>query len=171
MSPLSLQVEFVIAFIGVTLARGVAAPLNSSYLQARLPFPYPSLAVFCLHLCRMHAPRHPFAICMKCDPAMQDEFKFYMEDAASKLLLVPVAGNKHAEAAASGLSIPITSMQLRNKGQHPLFSPILSDANSEPGFQKPFHPSGCVHAIGCSHRAPLCKTSCDLLLTYCTSQR
>ena len=32
----NLQVEFAIAFIGVTLARAVAAPLNSNYLEVGL---------------------------------------------------------------------------------------------------------------------------------------
>lgn len=40
----------------------------------------------------------------------QDEFKFYMQDAASKLLLVPVRGNKAAESAASSLNIPIATV-------------------------------------------------------------
>ena len=47
---------------------------------------------------------------------MQDEFGFYMEDAASKLLLIPTKGNKHAEAAASGRGIPIASMQFHHNG-------------------------------------------------------
>lgn len=55
-------VEFVVAFLGTTLARAVAAPLNQNYRQ--------------------------------------DEFKFYMEDAQSKLLVVGRAGNEAAEAAA-----------------------------------------------------------------------
>ena len=49
---------------------------------------------------------------------LQDEYKFYMEDAGSKLLLVPASGSKHAEAAASGLSIPIASMQLQQQGEY-----------------------------------------------------
>ena len=68
------QVEFVVAFLGVTLARAVAAPLNSAYKE--------------------------------------DEFRFYMEDAASKLLIVPKRGNKHAEAAASGLKVPIATFAI-----------------------------------------------------------
>ncbi|KAL4431652.1 hypothetical protein ABPG77_001494 [Micractinium sp. CCAP 211/92] len=55
-------VEFVVAFLGTTLARAVAAPLNQNYRQ--------------------------------------DEFKFYMEDAQSKLLVVGRAGNEAAEGAA-----------------------------------------------------------------------
>ena len=68
------QVEFVVAFLGVTLARAVAAPLNSAYTE--------------------------------------DEFKFYMEDAGSKLLIVPKRGNKHAEAAAAGLNVPIATFSI-----------------------------------------------------------
>lgn len=49
---------------------------------------------------------------------VQDEYRFYMEDAASKLLLVPASGNKHAEAAASGLNVPVAAMQLRHQGKH-----------------------------------------------------
>jgi acyl-CoA synthetase (AMP-forming)/AMP-acid ligase II len=68
------QAEFVVAFLGVALARAVAAPLNPAYTE--------------------------------------DENKFYMEDAASKLLLVPARGNEHAEAAASSLNIPIATVSL-----------------------------------------------------------
>ena len=64
----------MVAFLGVTLARAVAAPLNSAYTE--------------------------------------DEFRFYMEDAASKLLIVPKRGNKHAEAAASGLKVPIATFSI-----------------------------------------------------------
>ena len=46
----------------------------------------------------------------------QDEYSLYMEDAASKLLLVPATGSKHAEAAASKLRVPVASMQLRHQG-------------------------------------------------------
>ena len=53
---------------------------------------------------------------------MQDEFGFYLEDAASKLLLIPTKGNKHAEAAASGRCIPIASMQLHHNGLPPYHS-------------------------------------------------
>ena len=64
----------MVAFLGVALARAVAAPLNPSYTE--------------------------------------DENKFYMEDAASKLLIVPAHGSKHAEAAASGLNIPVASISI-----------------------------------------------------------
>ena len=37
----------------------------------------------------------------------QDEVKFYVGDAASKLLLVPVRGNAEAEKAASELGVPV----------------------------------------------------------------
>ncbi|EIE20280.1 acetyl-CoA synthetase-like protein [Coccomyxa subellipsoidea C-169] len=67
-------VDFVVAFLGVTYARAVAAPLNSNYTA--------------------------------------DEFKFYMQDAASKLLLVPVRGNKEAESAASSCNIPVASVSV-----------------------------------------------------------
>jgi hypothetical protein len=40
----------------------------------------------------------------------QDEFRFYMEDAASKLLVVPVEGNAAAEKAAAELGIPVISI-------------------------------------------------------------
>jgi len=49
---------------------------------------------------------------------LQDEYKFYMEDAGSKLLLVAASGSKHAEAAASGLNVPIASMQLQLQGEY-----------------------------------------------------
>jgi acyl-CoA synthetase (AMP-forming)/AMP-acid ligase II len=41
----------------------------------------------------------------------EDEFKFYLEDAGSTLLLVPGAeGNKAAEAAAAELNLPIAGV-------------------------------------------------------------
>lgn len=60
---------------------------------------------------------------------MQDEYKFYMEDAASKLLLVPASGSKHAEAAASGLNVPVAAMQLRHQGEHAgiAFNDVLAE--------------------------------------------
>lgn len=39
-----------------------------------------------------------------------DEFKFFMEDAASKLLVVPSQGNTSAEAAAKALGIPVATI-------------------------------------------------------------
>ena len=42
----------------------------------------------------------------------QGEFKFYMQDAASKLLIVPARGNKASESAASSLTIPIAAISL-----------------------------------------------------------
>lgn len=38
---------------------------------------------------------------------MQDEFKFYLEDAQSKLLIVPAGGNVTAEGAAEDLGVPV----------------------------------------------------------------
>ena len=47
----------------------------------------------------------------------EDEFKFYLEDAGSTLLLVPgLEGNKAAEAAATQLSLPIAGVHLE-KGE------------------------------------------------------
>ena len=66
-----LQVEFAVAFLGITAARAVAAPLNSSYTQ--------------------------------------DEFRFFMEDAASKLLVLPTQGNAAAQRAAAALRVPIAT--------------------------------------------------------------
>lgn len=43
---------------------------------------------------------------------LQDEFQFYMRDAASKLLLVPNKGNKAAESAASCLIIPTATVSV-----------------------------------------------------------
>ena len=52
-----------------------------------------------------------------------------MEDAASKLLLVPASGSKHAEAAASGLNVPVAAMQLRHQGKRDgtAFSEVLAE--------------------------------------------
>ena len=69
------------AFLGITAARAVAAPLNSSYTT--------------------------------------DEFKFFMEDAASKLLVLPTQGNAAAQKAAAVLSVPIATCALSwSKGGH-----------------------------------------------------
>lgn len=54
------QIEYIVAFLGVTFARGVAAPLNQNYRE--------------------------------------DEFKYYIEDAKSTLLVVGKKGNPNAEA-------------------------------------------------------------------------
>lgn len=62
------------AFLGTTLARAVAAPLNSSYTS--------------------------------------DEFRFFMEDASSKLLVLPTKGNKAAEEAAAGLRVPVATCKV-----------------------------------------------------------
>ena len=43
---------------------------------------------------------------------LQDEFKFYLEDAKSKLLLVPKKGNAKAEAAARSLQVDIAAYSL-----------------------------------------------------------
>lgn len=46
----------------------------------------------------------------RCAPSCtQDEFKFYLEDASSKLLVVPRGGNASAEAAAQQLGVPVAS--------------------------------------------------------------
>lgn len=75
----------MVAFLGVALARAVAAPLNPAYTE--------------------------------------EENKFYMEDAASKLLIVPARGSKHAEAAASGLNIPIVAISVNwAYGSHHILS-------------------------------------------------
>lgn len=71
-------VDFIVAFLGVTYARAVAAPLNPNYKL--------------------------------------DEFKFFMDDAKSKLLLVPSEGNSTAEKAAADLSVPIAALQLTSSG-------------------------------------------------------
>lgn len=71
-------VDFIVAFLGVTYARAVAAPLNPNYKL--------------------------------------DEFKFFMDDAKSKLLLVPTEGNSTAERAATDLHIPIATLALTSSG-------------------------------------------------------
>ena len=44
--------------------------------------------------------------------AFQDEFKFYLEDASSKLLVVPAGGNTNAEAAAAQLGVPVATFAI-----------------------------------------------------------
>lgn len=52
--------------------------------------------------------------------ACQDEFKFFMEDAKSKLLLVPSEGNSTAEKAATDLQLPIATLKITpSGGKHP----------------------------------------------------
>lgn len=65
----SNTVEFVVAFLGVTYARAVAAPLNQNYTT--------------------------------------EEFKYYMEDAGSKLLVTGAQGNASAEGAGVVPSISV----------------------------------------------------------------
>lgn len=67
----SNTVEFVVAFLGVTYARAVAAPLNQNYTT--------------------------------------EEFKYYMEDAGSKLLVTGAKGNASAESAGV---VPCITVQL-----------------------------------------------------------
>ena len=45
-------------------------------------------------------------------PYAQDEVKFYVGDAASKLLLVPARGNREAEKAAAELNVPIATVSV-----------------------------------------------------------
>lgn len=60
-----------------------------------------------------------------CCLVVQDEFKFYMKDASSKLLLVPVKGNREAEKAASSLNMPVASVALSQTGGERLPPQIL----------------------------------------------
>ncbi|DBA69706.1 hypothetical protein WJX79_006063 [Trebouxia sp. C0005] len=71
-------VDFIVAFLGVTYARAVAAPLNPNYKL--------------------------------------DEFKFFMDDAKSRLLLVPSEGNSTAEKAATDLHVPIATLAITSSG-------------------------------------------------------
>ncbi|GAX79947.1 hypothetical protein CEUSTIGMA_g7386.t1 [Chlamydomonas eustigma] len=65
-------IDFVVAFLGVTYCRAVAAPLNAAYKT--------------------------------------DEFSFYLEDTASKLLLLPAEGNSAAQQAADKLKVPMAHL-------------------------------------------------------------
>lgn len=75
----------MVAFLGITAARAVAAPLNSSYTA--------------------------------------DEFSFFMEDAASKLLVLPSQGNAAAQQAATALRVPVATCVVSwSKGEdHTIF--------------------------------------------------
>ncbi len=64
---------------------------------------------------------------------LQDEYTFYMEDASSKLLLVPATGSKQAEAAASRLNVPVASMQLEQQGASNLFCTTQALKGAIPG--------------------------------------
>ena len=65
-------------------------------------------------------------------PAEQDEFQFYLEDAKSKLVLVPAAGNPKAEAAAKAFSVPVASLSVHLGSGEPL--PVLSDTQALHGL-------------------------------------
>ncbi len=43
---------------------------------------------------------------------LQDEFKFYLEDVKSKLVLVPPKGFKLAEQAAADVGVPVAEISL-----------------------------------------------------------
>ena len=47
---------------------------------------------------------------------LQDEFKFFMDDAKSRLLLVPCEGNSTAEEAAADLHVPIATLAITSSG-------------------------------------------------------
>ena len=105
--------EFVVAFLGITWARAVAAPLNSNYKQV----------AHGLHTCSASWFIDPAIVRMifltvQCTVAdspsttPQDEFKFYLEDASSKLLIVPVGGNRNAEAAAADVGVPVATFSM-----------------------------------------------------------
>lgn len=47
---------------------------------------------------------------------LQDEFKFFMDDAKSRLLLVPSEGNSTAEKAAADLHVPIATFAITSSG-------------------------------------------------------
>jgi hypothetical protein len=50
---------------------------------------------------------------------LQDEFKFYLEDVKSKLVLVPPKGFKLAEQAAAELGVPVAEVSLvKGPGKH-----------------------------------------------------
>ena len=107
-----LQLEFVVVFLGVTLARATAAPLNAGYSQVRccllalsVVLVCPKSAVSCL--------THSTWVCSASPvtaAGVQDEFKFYFEDAKSALVLVPAKGNAKAEAAAAAFRVPVASL-------------------------------------------------------------
>ena len=106
------------AFLGVTVARAVAAPLNPNYTKVRAP-PLFSSALqgslgsgeafiilaenTILYLKDWHGTKGLL---------LQGEFAFFIEDAASKLLLVPPAGNKLAEQAAADLNVPVAALSI-----------------------------------------------------------
>ena len=52
----------------------------------------------------------------------QGEFEFFIEDAASKLLLVPASGNKLAEQAASKLNVPIATLRISGSSGRFIFT-------------------------------------------------
>lgn len=152
----ALQVEFVIAFIGVTLARAVAAPLNPNYTEVG-GSPLPDFGKWRLRASTGARQLIVVAATRQDGLLPQDEYGFYMEDAASKLLLVPATGSKHAEAAASKLSVPVASMQLRHQGDLPACS--CFDISAE--RRHPLMAFGCA----CDLQGPGCTCMLQRLTT------
>lgn len=109
-----VQVDFIVAFLGVTYARAVAAPLNPNYKLVSLYEMFQRLHFYTSW--RLQHPRMLIGL----HHAFQDEFKFFMEDAKSKLLLVPLEGNSTAEKAASDLQVSTATLKITpSGGKHP----------------------------------------------------
>ena len=69
---------------------------------------------------------------------LQDEFKFYLEDAKSKLLLVPKKGNAKAEAAAHSLQVDIAAYSLSwSSGLSVGFHPVCNGGRQKGEYQPP----------------------------------
>ena len=101
------QAEFVVAFLGITWARAVAAPLNQNYKQVRIhAMPHLLTLLLSDHHRQVECIEGIHAV------ALQDEFVFYLEDANSKLLVVPASGNAAAEAAAQDKCVPVATFRL-----------------------------------------------------------
>ena len=72
--------------------------------------------------------------------AFQDEFKFFMEDAKSKLLLVPSEGNSTAEKAASDLQVPIATLKITaSSGKHSCSYAAALLLLKQPTITSPLH--------------------------------
>ncbi|GBF97305.1 hypothetical protein Rsub_09996 [Raphidocelis subcapitata] len=123
-------VEFLVSFLAVGQARGVAAPFNSAYKQ--------------------------------------DEFSWYMEDATTKLLLLPPEGNDRAAAAAEGLAIPAATLELVAPAA-PGAAPGLRVVEVAAGKAGPRVTSAAAEAAAESDAAPPAPEPSDVALFLHTS--
>lgn len=96
----------------------------------------------------------------------QDEFTWYMEDAQSKLLLLPASGNAAASAAAASLSIPVATAALSPPSDGP---PALLVADAAAGGPVALSSAAAEAAAADGAAAPPAPEPSDVALFLHTS--